>query len=306
MDIFVSHLNHRMALQLPAEFPLGLVFVVGRVERFLNRGNNGEGVSFYLSEGNHRIRCRLSRRHTDGVVFTEGVLIRAGGHLAFDTGQADYYLLARDVEILEGYRPSRTSLSEIIADAQKRSQAEIVPPEQMPEWVQRIAPPELQADWQRETSRYEDQEVEDSITQPELLATTRGDLSYPSHEPALAQLSDELIEFLSEAMDSDDEVEVTAELLGTVDVTGRSIRREVNESGQQQMLTSQRLEEKAEGMISPAPDQDAGSTGGAAATATSNGKVGEDTVPWYFVVAVLILFAGFSAIILYTLLNQLT
>ena len=32
MDISVSHLNRRMALQIPAEFPLGLVFVVGEVE----------------------------------------------------------------------------------------------------------------------------------------------------------------------------------------------------------------------------------------------------------------------------------
>jgi hypothetical protein len=56
MDITVSRLNKRMALQLPAEFSLGLVFVVGTV-RLAGAGNGDERLrEFQLTEGDHNLR----------------------------------------------------------------------------------------------------------------------------------------------------------------------------------------------------------------------------------------------------------
>ena len=99
MDIPVSRLNQRMALQLPAEFPLGLVFVVGMVDELDEEEEDSNLHGFFLIESDHRVRCLLSKRAATETSFNEGDKIRASGHLAFDPHKADYYLFARDVEL---------------------------------------------------------------------------------------------------------------------------------------------------------------------------------------------------------------
>lgn len=303
MDIPVSRLNHRMALQLPAELPLGLVFVVGQIDQFLAPGENGGGIAFYLSDAEHRIRCCLSARASDEIRLSRGDLIRAGGHLAFDTSRADYYLLARDVEILKDYQPPRSALSEIIADASRRNQATVVAPEEMPEWVKDIAPPELKKDWERQVLEEPAGQPDQVTEERELLTTARGDLSYPADEPALANLSDELIAFLSEAMDSDETVEITSELLGSLGAPEQS--PQVQAAANNDSLKVRQAQVTQDGtIVQPAQEPVTAAGRVKAGKAVRRRRRAQDTVPWYLVVAVLLLFFAFMTVIVYALMLQ--
>jgi cobalamin biosynthesis Mg chelatase CobN len=90
----------------------------------------------------------------------------------------------------------------------------------------------------------------------ELLADTGAAVAYPQAEPALADLSDELIAFLSQAMDSELEVEITPEIMIDLNTTGTTDRLspevlealDLFEASVSQELPSQELEGQA-----PAP-----------------------------------------------------
>jgi hypothetical protein len=219
MDISVSRLNKRMALQLPAEFPLGLVFVVGKVRNLTNSDDEGGLPYFYLAENDHMLRCHLSERALEESSLNEGDMIRAGGHLAFDILQADYFLLARDIEVLPEHRPSRTTLAPILADIKKRSQAASLVPAELPDWVQQIAPPEYRQ--QAETTAEAIDALDGAasnlppVEEPEPIAKLTAEPSpSPFKEPSSRNgLTDDLVAFLSEAMDSPDEVELTQEMV---------------------------------------------------------------------------------------------
>jgi hypothetical protein len=235
MDIPVSRLNNRMALQLPAELPLGLVFVVGAVEELRN-GRAGQ-TTFLLCEDDFRLRCRLSERASQENKVKEGSRIRAGGHLAFDPQRAEYYLLARDVEVIAEAeaasavvappptRPNaRTPLSPILDDIAKRARAASLTPANLPGWVKDMAPPEMQPqlggpvelpdninddDWQAV-----DWEVGATNGAPPSAAAKSEPPAAPSPTAAPASdLNNELITFLSAAMDEDEDVELTSDLL---------------------------------------------------------------------------------------------
>ena len=235
MDIPVSRLNNRMALQLPAELPLGLVFVVGAVEELRN-GRTGQ-TNFFLCEDDFRLRCRLSERASHEAKVKEGSRIRAGGHLAFDPQRAEYYLLARDVEIIAeaeavsaavtaaAARPNaRTPLSPILDDIAKRARAASLTPANLPGWVKDMAPPEMQpqlgdpaelpANIDEEDWQTVDWEVGAPNGAPSNSAPPQGDR--PAQPPRAApsgDLNNELITFLSAAMDEDEDVELTSDLL---------------------------------------------------------------------------------------------
>ncbi|MDX1614285.1 MAG: exodeoxyribonuclease VII large subunit [Candidatus Promineifilaceae bacterium] len=203
MDISVSRLNERMALQLPAEFPLGLVFVVGRVEEPAVNGSGPDDLRkgprrFFLVEGNHRLRCVASERARRSLRFGAGDRIRAGGHLAFDALYADYYLLARDVDLADDLPSGPSTLKAIIADVEQRARTADLPRAELPEWVRRLAPPELQE------------------TSPDELRSARVDRADETLVAATVALPDEVVQFLSEAMDADREVELTPQLLASI------------------------------------------------------------------------------------------
>ena len=215
MDISVSRLNKRMALQLPAEFPLGLVFVVGKVRNLTTADDKGGLPYFYLAENDHMLRCHLSERALEDASLNEGDMIRAGGHLAFDILQADYFLLARDIEVLPEHRPSRTTLAPILADIKKRSQAANLVPAELPDWVQQIAPLEFQT---AESSLPEVQDTSDGVTLSGMQADELETLTEPTAETTIEpsppnDLTDDLVKFLSEAMDSPDDVELTQDMV---------------------------------------------------------------------------------------------
>lgn len=191
MDISVSRLNGRLASKLPPELPLGLVFVVGTVVQVDEAG-------FVLAEAQHRLSCRVE----ESVKITVGDEIRASGHLMFDSQQLRYYLLTRDIEVvtsepLGGFgSSSRELLAEeeglLSALAAVKVRAAVshqeVADEQLPGWVQKLAPPELQ--------------------------TEEADEAGVAHPAApKAELDAELVALLSRAMDSEEEMELTPELL---------------------------------------------------------------------------------------------
>ncbi|NJN43605.1 MAG: hypothetical protein HC806_01945 [Anaerolineae bacterium] len=125
MDISVSQLNHRLALQLPAELPLGLVFVAGVVRHFEREDELGNGRSllstFELEQNGHRLRCKLVQREAERVQLHENMEVRLGGHLTFDPRCAAYYLLARDAEVTsprinKEVDPLAVDLGELVED----------------------------------------------------------------------------------------------------------------------------------------------------------------------------------------------
>jgi hypothetical protein len=231
MDISVSRLNQRMALQLPAELPLGLVFVVGQVQ--LPSGTTAPGAGrpgeFYLCDQNYRLPCRMSERAAAEFRLADGDKVRAGGHLVFEPALASYYLQARDIERLDGFRPAAKPLAAIIADNSRREQAVSLTPAELPPWVQQMAPPELrpQPDQSPQPAR---RPAGPGGPGPqlggdwELLADAEAAVAYPEAEPALAGMSDELIAFLSQAMDSQVEVEITPEIMDDLNTSGRTER----------------------------------------------------------------------------------
>lgn len=193
MDISVSRLNGRLASKLPPELPLGLVFVVGIVHRLHEAG-------FVLAEGAHHLNC-----HTVGESQLHvGDEVRASGHLMFDSERLQYFLLARDIEVMKS-EPlgvlsggnAREMLAEsedlLAALATVKARAAATPDvvgEQLPVWVRKLAPPEVQGE----------NEAEAADTAPSLPGRT-------------AVLDKDLVAILSAAMDSDEEMELTPELL---------------------------------------------------------------------------------------------
>ncbi|MBK8905894.1 MAG: hypothetical protein IPM53_32245 [Anaerolineaceae bacterium] len=192
MDISVSRLNGRLASKLPPELPLGLVFVVGTVSRLHKDG-------FVLAEESHYLNCHTK----EDAQLHVGDEVRASGHLMFDSERLQYYLLARDIEvmktdplgaltdnsreILAGGQELLTALTAVKARAAAAPEAS---GKELPVWVRKLAPPEVQ-----DEAAVEGEE-------PVLNATGRS-----------AVLDEQLVTMLSQAMDSEEELEVTPELL---------------------------------------------------------------------------------------------
>jgi len=217
MEVSVRRLNHRLALQLPRELPLGLVFVagvVGDVARVPVAQKNGEGngrtsyIQFDLTENNYHLRCVVPPREAAHVSLTAGDQVRVGGHLMFDPGRADYFLLARDVAVVgqtavveppaedaKALRQEQKELALALASVKRRADAAKLAEAELPEWVQKIAPPEVRKELVEEE-------------EADLLAATA----------VTTNLDDELVAALAKAMDSEDEVEVTSDMLAQYDV----------------------------------------------------------------------------------------
>lgn len=206
MDISVSRLNNRMVLQVPPELPLGLVFVVGQVKNLVMTPEAGRETSFELVEADHYLHCRLSRQVAEEVLLKEGDMVRVSGQLSFDTHLARYYLLARDLEVVPDISASRTKMAPILADIKKRADAAALVRPELPRWVKRLAPPEIQAELGL-TELQEPAASTEEPTRPEELEPGT-DLLAP-----VGRMSDDMLAFLSEAMDQSEEVELTPEVL---------------------------------------------------------------------------------------------
>jgi hypothetical protein len=229
MDISVKHLNGRMAEQIPTEFPLGLVLVVGEVA-LGSLPEREEGVSeFYLKEDDNHLLCRLTASAAKDSKLNDGDLIRAGGHIIFDRATARYYLFARHFEVLKEHKPPSSTLEDIVSVSSQKTPAELSP-SILPQWVRELAPPEIQEEWAARriaeaggtlvlTGETPAQDEEEEAPEPvaaenwQELVSDDASMDYTAAEPPLSELSDELIEFLSEAIDSKDIVELTPGML---------------------------------------------------------------------------------------------
>jgi hypothetical protein len=203
MDISVSRLNERMALRVPSELPLGLVFIVGQIEEMRPYPPNPQEVALQLVEGDHSLPCRLPRQVADEMQLAGRERVRAGGHLVFDTRQARYYLQARDIEVLPAMQPPDAhslppETRRFLAEIEQRDREVRLAPAELPSWVRQLAPPEIQAEL--------------GFVQPE---PQRAYEPAPTEaEAELPLIPQEILDFLSAAMDSDEDVELTPDVMG--------------------------------------------------------------------------------------------
>jgi hypothetical protein len=241
MDISVSRLNNRLALQLPAELPLGLVFVVGRVESVVDASSDRTDdagrfpLQLELGEADHRLRCMLTQRVAAEITIRPGDKVRAGGHLAFDPQHADYFLLVRDLELIEEAQvvleeideplPPEAS-SSLLEDLNQPTESVSLPHADMPDWVQKMAPPEMKA----ESASTEPTASQAPETQVEPVTRVEVDSGYEelaSDGDDLARSEEDLLSTLSEAMDSGEDIELKPEMFaGLIEA-----REEVREAG---------------------------------------------------------------------------
>jgi hypothetical protein len=203
MDISVSRLNERMALRVPSELPLGLVFIVGQIEEMRPFLPNPQEVSLQLVEGDHSLPCRLPRQVAEEMQLAGIERVRAGGHLVFDTRQARYYLRARDIEVLPSIQaPDSHSLPpetrRFLAEIEQRDREVRLVPAELPPWVRQLAPPEIQAEL--------------GLVEPE--ATAVREPAPPQPDPDLPLIPQEILDFLSAAIDSEEDIELTPDVMG--------------------------------------------------------------------------------------------
>jgi hypothetical protein len=253
MDISVSRLNHRLALQLPVELPLGLVFVVGALENLASstadadNGADAADVWFELVEEGYRLRCQAGKHALSEFDLSEGVRIRAGGHLMFDAQQAGYFLLARDIELapLEAeasLQPAttggRTALSSILADVKRRAEAAQVLPADLPDWVQKMAPPEIQA--------------EAALAEAERAETAELEMSSDESATITPPLDEALVSFLTTAMEGTEEIELTPEVVEEMS-PGSAARQDKSPKAPLNEIPAPLSEERVADRALPAP-----------------------------------------------------
>lgn len=221
MDISVSRLNNRMALQVPAELPLGLVFITGWVEKLFPSGSAKlKQVEFELVEGQHRLVCRVPQQVIDETHLEAGARIRVSGHLVFEPRSVHYYLLARDLEVLAAVpQPAQAKAPPItLGTVRQRAEAASLKPGELPPWVEKLAPREIQEELGLLPKQEEADEVS-TVGSPQPLAAGK--------ESPL-ELTPEMLDFLSGAIDSDEDIELTREMIRDY------LPQKEDESGQQE------------------------------------------------------------------------
>lgn len=224
MDISVSHLNRRMALQVPPELPLGLVFIVGHVQNLQEDQREDQTLDLQLRDEQHVLDCRLPKRIVDETLLKEGDRVRMGGQLTFDAQAARYQLFAHHLEVLVS-RPQTTAPGHPTSAGVHggRQQVALAPPE-LPHWVRKLAPPEIQ----RELGFA----VESDVPETESATSGGREMDIPTAPTSqtttdaksadfIADLPPDMVRFLSQAIDSEDEIELTPEMLVAFGAAGK-------------------------------------------------------------------------------------
>lgn len=210
MDITVERLNNRLAMRLPAELPLGLVFVTGTLVEMAT-ARNGRDIRFTLEEMGHRIRCVWQDGARTERDVRPGTLMRAGGHLAFDPLRADYFLLARDVDVigavelppddsvaleLDGLDVASATTTPILTELNRRAAVNGLAPADMPAWVTAMAPEVVKAE----------------MSTAGAPSTPAAETTAVDPQPSVT-LDPELVAAISAALDRGEDVELTREFL---------------------------------------------------------------------------------------------
>ena len=212
MDISVGRLNNRMALQVPSELPLGLVFITGRVEQLSpppaglapSEASGQRQIWFELVDEQHRLACRVPQQVVEETQVERGDRIRVSGHLLFDPRSVHYYLLARDLEVLPTAPAGQAPVPATVPPATKQqTPAAALVQRELPAWVKQLAPPEVQEELGFEV-------------EPAEMTREEGTRAIPSSSLAderQSRLTPEMIAFLSSAIDSDEDIELTREMI---------------------------------------------------------------------------------------------
>ena len=205
MEISVGRLNNRMALQVPSELPLGLVFITGRVERLSPAAANVTPprteqtlVSFELADEEHSLRCLIPHQVVEETQVESGDRIRVSGHLLFDPRSVHYYLSARDLEVIAPVEPEPSPVPSAVQEA---GESAALAQSELPEWVKHLAPPEVQEELGLDEKEAATEDEETIAGAPD-----------SGQRPAEA-LPEEMLAFLSGAIDSDEEIELTSEMI---------------------------------------------------------------------------------------------
>ncbi|HZD10159.1 MAG TPA: hypothetical protein VE553_02365, partial [Candidatus Binatia bacterium] len=165
----------------------------------------------------------VSKKLAAESLLREGDRIRAGGQLAFDAHAVRYVLLVRHLEVLA----SRTANETPSSDATAAASAGLAPETTLaraplPAWVLKLAPPEIQ----HELGRFSEMGSADaSQLQAPAEAAGRGagtkappmrdaENGMPDDE-SLAGLPQDMVRFLSQAIDSEEDVELTRDMLAS-------------------------------------------------------------------------------------------
>ena len=203
MEISVRRLNNRVALQVPQELPLGLVFIVGAVRELQPSESAGGFATFHLVDRGYRLRCRLPQKVVEETLLEQGHRVRVSGQLSFETNAARYHLLASDVEILAATPTpaAPASAKPILTDIEERGQAASLVPGDLPPWVKQLAPPEI-----RQELGIEEVEPGDTVA-------VHARVDQQAATPSGGELPDDMLAFLSSAIDSDEDIELTPEMI---------------------------------------------------------------------------------------------
>ena len=222
MDISVRRLNHRLALQLPKELPLGLVFVTGIVDSVNelpiedDASNRTRRIEFDLVEEDYLLHCILTQSSNNPTTVWEGEKVRLGGHLVFDPLHATYFLTTHDVEIIfdeEEIEPlfsedslalvhEQKALLDALAGVRRRSQAvSQLEPAELPLWVKKIAPVEVRA-----SLGIEDDDLRELDIDPVNISALSG-------TGDMAIFPEDMVSDLGAAMEGEEDVVLTTDLL---------------------------------------------------------------------------------------------
>jgi hypothetical protein len=247
MDISVSHLNRRMALQVPPELPLGFVFIVGRIQNLRESPQQDQMLTLQLRDGQHALECRLPKTIVEETLLQEGDRVRMGGQLAFNAHSARYQLLAHDLEVLASQVNQRTVSGSPRPGLETDRQTATLAPPDLPPWVRQLAPPEIQ----RELGFaghdvFEGSEIAEHGGEAANISPAFESENDVHRTEFLADLSPEMVRFLSEAIDSDEDVELTPEMLVAFGVAHKS-----DQTGRQARAHSER--ESSAGHTAEAP-----------------------------------------------------
>lgn len=224
MDIPVSRLNRRMALQVPPELPLGLVFIVGNVHNLQAAESQDRRLHVQLRDDEHVLDCRVPRQIVDETLLSEGDRVRLGGQLLFDAQSARYQLFAHHIEVLASAADRKAAGPSPVSGRRVDSNEAGLSPPKLPDWVSKLAPPEI-----RKELGFADEMEGTGAADPSAHGRQAGagtaapseSIAEASGDDFIADLPPEMIRFLSQAIDSEEDVELTPEMLAAFGSTAK-------------------------------------------------------------------------------------
>jgi hypothetical protein len=147
-----------------------------------------------------------------------------GGQLLFDAQSARYQLLAHHIEVLVSAADRKEAGPSPVSGRRVDSNEAALSPPELPDWVSKLAPPEI-----RQELGFADELEGAGAADPSLHRRQAGAGTTSPSEPIaealgadfIADLPSEMVRFLSQAIDSEEDVELTPEMLAAFGSTAK-------------------------------------------------------------------------------------